>query len=445
MRFFKMGRMLIVAILLAISLMFLSEQFSEQMAVVWAEVMPFTGAGVSVQGTHSGTGEIAKEGAKMSAIQAAQDQAGIYVSSLSVMKDSALSQDEIATIVSDVVRIDEKNIKYETSILGDSDVQVVKYRASVTVYIDTDSLKKNIDAWRQKEEEKRQFLVNAVEMKRKSIEELNRKVSDAENMIERGIDKAVIQKKLTEIECESLAIKKNKEGIELGRKDNLKEAIKCFNEAINIKPDYPGTYINRGYTYYRLKNYQQAISDYDNAIMFKPELAGLVATYNGRGNAYQKLGNIQQAIKDYNKAIELNPKYAPAYTNRGGACYIMGNTHQAIADHSKAIELNPKLVESYYNRGITYAKLGNIKQAISDYSKAVELNPKYADAYYNRGVAYDKLGNMKQAISDYSKAVELNPKDVDAYYNRGTIYAKMGHRQQAIKDFNKVIELDPKD
>jgi len=153
-RHFKIGKVLTIAVLLTMSLVGLTEQFSEQAAVVWAAVMPFTGTGVSVQGTHGGTGEIAKDGAKMSAIQAAQDQAGIYVSSLSVMKDSSLSQDEITTIVNDVVRIDEKNIKYETSILGDSDVQVVKYRASVTVYIDTDSLKKNIDAWRQKEDEK---------------------------------------------------------------------------------------------------------------------------------------------------------------------------------------------------------------------------------------------------------------------------------------------------
>lgn len=173
-------------------------------------------------------GAIAKEGAKMSAIQAAQDQAGIYVSSLSVMKDSALSQDEIATIVSDVVRIDDKNIKYETSILGDSDVQVVKYRASVTVYIDTDSLKKNIDAWRHKEEEKRQILVNANEDNRKSIEELNRKVLDTEAMINQGASVGDIQAKLTEIERKTLAMKKEKEATALSSRGISKQQSSCI-------------------------------------------------------------------------------------------------------------------------------------------------------------------------------------------------------------------------
>ena len=163
------------------------------------------------------------------------------------MKNSSLSQDEIATIVSDVVRVDEKNIKYETSILGDSDVQVVKYRASVTVYIDTDSLKKNIDAWRQKEEEKRQVLVNANEYNRKNIEELNRKVSDTEYMIRQGVYKDDIQAKLTEIERKTLAMKKEKEGTDLSKQGNFQEAIKLYSEAIQIKPDFAQSYSNRGY------------------------------------------------------------------------------------------------------------------------------------------------------------------------------------------------------
>ena len=410
MRIFKIGRMLVIAILLAGIIVGGIEQFSEQAAVVWAEVMPFTGTGVSVQGTHGGTGEIAKDGAKMSAIQAAQDQAGVYVSSLSVMKDSSLSQDEIATIVNDVVRIDEKNIKYETSILGDSDVQVVKYRASVTVYIDTDSLKKNVDAWRQQEEKKRQFLVNAVGNKRKSIEELNRKVNDTEAMIKQGANKVGIQAKLTDIERETMAMQKLNEGVKLWEKGNFQEAISLYNEAIQIKPDLSWAYNNRGVAYNDLGNYQQAIADCNKAIELDPKYAG---AYSNRGVAYDDLGNYQQAIADYNKAIELNPKDADVYNNRGRAYHSLGNKEQAIADYNKAIELNPKHAEAYLNRGISYYRLGNIQQAIADYSKAIELNPKNANAYVCRCVAYAHLGNKLQAMGDYIKAVELNPKFAD--------------------------------
>ena len=441
MRFFKIGRTLIVAVVFAMSLVGGYEQFSEQAAVVWAEVMPFTGAGVSVQGTHGGTGEIAKEGAKMSAIQAAQDQAGIYVSSLSVMKNSSLSQDEIATIVSDVVRVDEKNIKYETSILGDSDVQVVKYRASVTVYIDTDSLKKNIDAWRQKEEEKRQILVIANADNRKSIEELNRKVSETEDMIRQGAGKANIQVKLTEIERKTLALKKAKEGDALYKQEKFQEAIKLYSESIQIKPDFSWPYYNRSRAHLCLGNNQQAIDDCNKGIEVEPKEA--YAYYN-RGYVYSALGKKEQAIVDYTKAIELDPKFAYAYNNRGCVYSSLKKIEQAIADFTKAIELNPKQAEAYHNRGMDYLEVGNYRQVIADCTKAIELNPKFITAYSVRGEAYSALGNNEQAIADYTKAIELNPKFAAAYNNRGRAYLMLGNYRQAIDDCTKAIELNPK-
>ena len=61
------------------------------------------------------------------------------------------------------------------------------------------------------------------------------------------------------------------------------------------------------------ENYNQAIKDYDKAIELKPNYA---YAYNNRGIAYNKKGNYDQAIKDYDEAISLNPNYADACNNR---------------------------------------------------------------------------------------------------------------------------------
>jgi Flp pilus assembly protein TadD len=38
--------------------------------------------------------------------------------------------------------------------------------------------------------------------------------------------------------------------------------------------------------------------------------------FNNRGNIYTKLKQFEKAIQDYNQAIELDPEYTHAFNNR---------------------------------------------------------------------------------------------------------------------------------
>ncbi len=60
--------------------------------------------------------------------------------------------------------------------------------------------------------------------------------------------------------------------------------------------------------------HEEAMKDYDKAIELNPQYA---EAYNNRGIAKAELGRNEEAMKDYDKAIELNPQYAEAYNNRG--------------------------------------------------------------------------------------------------------------------------------
>ena len=85
-------------------------------------------------------------------------------------------------------------------------------------------------------------------------------------------------------------------------------------------------------------------------------------------------GNYDQAITDYTQAIKLKPDDTEAYYNRGNAYDSKGNHDQAITDYTQAIKLKPDLAEAYYNRGITYKAKKDKLRAIADFRKCVELN-----------------------------------------------------------------------
>ena len=159
------------------------------------------------------------------------------------------------------------------------------------------------------------------------------------------------------------------------------EAVDCYNQAIQINPDY-------------------------------------VDAYGNRGNALKELGRLDEAIKSYNKVIQLNPNYAEAYGNLGNALNELGQSDEAIKNYKKAIQLKPDYVDAYNNLGGALKKLGQSDEAIKNYKKAIQLKPDYVDAYINLGVALQDQGQLDKAVEIYNKAIQLNPNDVDAHSNR---------------------------
>ena len=126
------------------------------------------------------------------------------------------------------------------------------------------------------------------------------------------------------------------------QRGNVDHAITLYTEALDDKSlpnDRRATILNdRGVAYSRRLNYKEAIDDFNRAIQLYPEYP---AVYNNRGNVLLGLGAVREAIKDFDRALLLAPGYAAAYSNRAGAYMKLGQVEQAIAGYTKAIQLTP--------------------------------------------------------------------------------------------------------
>ena len=219
----------------------------------------------------------------------------------------------------------------------------------------------------------------------------------------------------------------------------LREFGKAIERASGIK-EKAEAYNDRGRYYSAIKEDENlAVQDFSKAIELDPKDGSL---YINRGHSYWVLRENDLALLDFNKAIELDPKNASAY---GARAWFFKNDKPelAIADFSKAIELDRDESPSFYfRRAQVYGALQNYDLAIRDYSKMLELAPDRIFVYNTRASLYAMVGRHDLAVEDYSKTIELKP-NRSAYMDRGKYIAKYDEHTQAIKDFTTVIKMKP--
>lgn len=223
-------------------------------------------------------------------------------------------------------------------------------------------------------------------------------------------------------------------------RQDYEDAISDYSEAIRLSSDNAQAYLGRGNAKYALEQYADAIKDYDEALKHDPDYA---YAFNGRANVKFALKDYDAAIKDYNQAIQSNPQFTLAFVNRANVKSALKDYRAAIEDYSQAIRLNPQYEPAYLQRGIVKAGLNNYSGAIEDYDQAIRLNPQNADAFNSRGVAKYKLGDSRTAIPDFTEAIRLNPESSFAYCNRGEAKLKLKDAKGAISDCTESIRLDP--
>ena len=160
--------------------------------------------------------------------------------------------------------------------------------------------------------------------------------------------------------------------IDLG---NYKGAIKDFNQAIELAPDYMYAYFNRAIAKERLDDKSGAILDYTKAINIEP----WSESYFYRAGVFLDSGLFKKALEDINMAIRFS-KNDPDYYNL--RAWVKMNLAELLTD--------PLLQE-----------------AIDDLTIAISLDPKDGDCYFTRGMCkYRSLGFLT-ACEDFLKAKSL--------------------------------------
>jgi tetratricopeptide (TPR) repeat protein len=227
-------------------------------------------------------------------------------------------------------------------------------------------------------------------------------------------------------------------GLSYMGKTQLDNSISDLSHALLLNTNYADAYYFRGMCYLDEKKYNQSIADLSQSLLLKTNIAALTL----RAYVYSCVTDYNSSIEDYNKLIQLNPLSIRAYLGRARAFILDGAFGLAIMDCNSALSINPDSVSAYQERGQAYNEEGDFDNAIADFSKAIDLNDKDSVNYYARGTAFVNEEKFSNAIPDFIMYVALNPDDSLAYNYLGWCRDETGDYGGALYDYQKAVEVD---
>lgn len=154
----------------------------------------------------------------------------------------------------------------------------------------------------------------------------------------------------------------------------------------------------------RQREYAQAIVLLDRLIAYEPMSA---EHYANRGLMHYSLQKLEQALADYNQALMIDPELDKAYSNRANLYATQQNWTAAIADYDRAIDLNPLNTHARINQAVTFREMGEYEEALVCLDIAMFFEPTSAFLRAERGRTYHLQGDWNCAIAEYNKALSL--------------------------------------
>ena len=245
-------------------------------------------------------------------------------------------------------------------------------------------------------------------------------------------------------------------------KNRIKQAVRDFNHALEINPDYVDALVNRGSAYTLQSRYNDALRDFNHALEIDKKQAEI---YNLRGEIYLLNKMFDQATKDFTAAIILNPMYSDAFLNRARAYSERGMEEEAESDYNQAIKAAPEKFSSfddldsseslfdeddssskekaakYIQQGLEDLKAEKYYEAIESFTQAINLSSDDARGYINRGQAYIELNQPDEAMVDLNRAVIYDPLNPALYYWRAMAWKALDSRINLVSDLKLSCEL----
>ncbi len=186
------------------------------------------------------------------------------------------------------------------------------------------------------------------------------------------------------------------------------------------------------------KQYEQAVKYFDKAIQLYPDYA---SGYSFRADALTQQGKFQNALHDVIEASKINKDTKAFYTIQELADTIY---QPVVARLTKQTLKEPNNPYWFYVLGVVQEGTQHYWEAIDVYKQELKQGVS-GNTLYRIASCYEALGDFPYAVDYLTQTIALDSTDYDLYAYRASLYNEMGETDKAIADVEYVIAHNPDD
>jgi serine/threonine-protein kinase len=233
---------------------------------------------------------------------------------------------------------------------------------------------------------------------------------------------------------------KGKYAVRQGTDEGWREAVRWFDQAIEMDPHYTPAYLGKaealtmpmtGFGVFvdplKLRSARTTIEE---ALRLDP---GLPEAHTWLGvHAMYFDWDRQAAGEAFSTAIGINPDYSDAHLWRAwNLSWMEGDHDGALQALDVALALDPLNLFVPVSRGYVLYARGALEEALAEFSHINEMEPSYPPAYYGAGDTLAQLGRLREAIVEYEKCIQFGGRTTHTIALLAYAHGRLGEREKA--------------
>lgn len=224
------------------------------------------------------------------------------------------------------------------------------------------------------------------------------------------------------------------------RAGELEAAVKDFDRAIELLPDFADAAVSRAECLDMMGRTETARPDYERARRLWAEHR---TGAPDRSYVWRQHGRLSFEVESYELALERIKTGALPRLAVGNALLALGRADEALRAYEQALKIKEKDWALLALRGEALTALGRYRQAVASFTLSLRINPRAPETLSGRAIAHAAMGNIAKANADWRRQLDLLPERQAAA--RACVALRLGDWAAALPELERTIAAAPDD